>query len=296
MKKIGIIALVLLLVSCKKVNLDGLAFPSEALTAYSFDAYADPEINIPDSFKVAPSDRHLIPLQSYSEETGQFYTIYGVYIGDTATLATDSVILYLHGQSRHNDFYWTRASLLSNITHKGKYGILMIDYRGYGMSAGTSTEKGLYEDANAAIDWLVNKGADPNKTFYYGFSLGAIPVIDRAAYRSDFKPRKIILESPLASVQNLTQSSTVINVNSKFVTNLEFNNAEKIKDVTMPLMWLHGVEDTYVNISNGELIFANHGGTYKEAHRIEGSDHAEVPVVMGYAAYLNALETYLDLP
>ncbi|MBI3133811.1 MAG: alpha/beta hydrolase [Bacteroidetes bacterium] len=296
MRKIIFLALISTVVSCKKVNLDGLAFPSEALHHYEYDAYTDPEITIPDSFKVDAFKRHLIPLQSYSEETGEYYTIYGVYIGDTSTLATDSVILYLHGQSRHNDFYWTRASLLANITQKYKYGVFMIDYRGYGMSEGTSTEKGLYEDADAAIDWLVTKGADQNKTFYYGFSLGAIPAIDRAAYRTDFKPKKIILESPLASVQNLTQSSTVINVNSKFVTNLEFDNAEKIKDVTVPLMWLHGVEDTYVNISNGELIFDNHGGTYKEAHRIEGADHAEVPVMMGYSVYLNALEMYLEMP
>jgi alpha/beta superfamily hydrolase len=283
-------------VSCKKVNLDGLAFPSEKLESYAYDAYAEPEITVPDSFRIDASKRQLIALESYSTETGTFHTIYGVYIGDTSNISTDSVMLYLHGQSRHNDFYWTRATLLANITHKYKYGIFMIDYRGYGMSEGTSSEKGLYEDADAAISWLKNRGADQNKTFYYGFSLGCIPVIDRAAYRTDFKPKKIILESPLASVQNLTQSSTVINVNSKFVTNLEFDNAEKIKDVTVPLMWMHGVEDTYVNISNGELIFKNHGGTYKEAHRIEGADHAEVPGMMGYANYLGMIETYLNLP
>jgi len=288
--------LIFSIVSCKKVNLDGLAFPSEQLEHYSYDAYADPEITIDDSLKIDVSKRHLISMESYSEETGEFYTIYGIYIGDTSTIASDSVILYLHGQARHNDFYWTRASLLANITAKYHYGIFMIDYRGYGMSEGTSSEKGLYEDADAAIDWLKFHGADQSKTFYYGFSLGCIPVIDRAAYRTDFIPKKIILESPLASVQNLTQSSTVLNVDSKFVTNLEFENAEKIKDVTVPLMWMHGVEDTYVNISNGELIYNNYNGIYKEAHRIEGSDHAEVPVVMGYAAYLKAIETYLNLP
>src|SRR5687768_1158000 len=157
--------LIFSLASCKKVNLDGLAFPSEKLESYSYDAYAEPEITIADSLKIDPSRRHLITMESYSEETGEFHTIYGVYIGDTSAIATDSVILYLHGQSRHNDFYWTRAALLANITHKYKYGVLMIDYRGYGMSEGKSTEKGLYEDANAAIDWLKNHDADQSKTF-----------------------------------------------------------------------------------------------------------------------------------
>lgn len=293
MKKVLLFTLIPVLFSCKKVNLDSLAFPSQKLEQYSYDAYDDPEIPLGDSLRTDAAKRHLIPLQSYSSETESYNTIYGIYIGDTANISSDSIILYLHGQSRHNDFYWTRASLLSNVVQKYHYGIFMIDYRGYGMSEGTSTETGLYEDADAAIDWLKNKGADPTRTFYYGYSLGAIPAIDRTAYRTDFNPSKLIIESPLASVQNLTQSSTVINVNSKFVTTLEFDNAEKIKSVTVPLMWFHGVEDTYVNISNGELIYNNHTGAYKEAHRIEGADHAEVPVLMGYAEYLKALELFL---
>ena len=69
-----------------------------------------------------------------------------------------------------------------------------------------------------------------------------------------------------------------------------------MKLVNIPLMWLHGVEDTYVNISNGELIFGNHSGVYKEAHRIEGSDHSEVPVTMGLENYLNALEMFIEKP
>jgi hypothetical protein len=58
MKKIFFLALILSVVSCKKVNLDGLGFPSESLTQYEFDAYADPEIEIADSFKINSSNYH----------------------------------------------------------------------------------------------------------------------------------------------------------------------------------------------------------------------------------------------
>jgi alpha/beta superfamily hydrolase len=296
MKKIYFISAVLMLTGCKKVNLDGLAFPSEELHHYEYDGYSDPEIVIPDAYKIDAANHHLIELNSYSSETGETYKIYGEYIGDTSTISTDSVIMYFHGQSRHNDFYWTRESLLANIGQKHQYGIFMIDYRSYGMSEGTSTETGLYEDADAAIDWLISNGANPTHTFYYGYSLGAIPAIDRIVYRTDFTPSKLIIESPLASVQYLTQSSTVINVDSKFVSTLEFDNAEKMKQIDIPLMWLHGVEDTYVNISNGELIYGNHTGVYKEAHRVDGSDHSEVPEILGLENYLNLLETFIEKP
>ncbi len=292
-KLLVLLSLVLLVVGCQKVDLNNLAFPSEELEVYTFEAYEDQEIEIPSQYAIDPSNRTLITMQSHSEETGEDYTIYGVYIGDMNTISTDTVILYLHGQSKHMDNYYSRASLLANVGGKHNYGVLMIDYRGYGLSEGSPTEKGLYEDADAAIDWLVSKGAIGSRTIIYGYSLGAIPSIDRCAYREDFISSKLIIESPLASVENLVHSSTLINVDPGFVTTLEFNNAEKIKDVSQPLYWMHGVEDTYIAIQNGELIYSNHMGTHI-ADRVEGSDHSEVPVKMGFEYYLSRLSYFIQ--
>ena len=169
----------------------------------------------------------------------------------------------------------------------------MIDYRGYGMSEGSATEQGLYEDADAGIDWLISKGADQDKTVYYGFSLGAIPLIHRAANRADFKPKSLICEAPLASTENLAQSSVLLNIDSEFVTELELNNAEQIKKVDVPFMWLHGEEDDFVEINNGELIFANYQGPYSEAHRVSNGGHADLPRIMGYETFLETFLTFI---
>ena len=58
---------------------------------------------------------------------------------------------------------------------------------------------------------------------------------------------------------------------------------------------LSGVEDDYVSISNGELIYENHNGSYKEAHRIDGANHDNdgVPQTMGLENYLNVIETFV---
>lgn len=282
-----------MLFSCKKMTLDGLAFPSEQVDEYLFEAFQDGEIEIPAQYNLTAADRTLIEFTSTDQETGDEFKLYGVYIGDMATIATDSVILYLHGQAKHMDYYWTRASLLANVGGNLNYGVFMIDYRGYGMSEGTSSEQGLYEDADAAIDWLISQGVTQEKTIYYGFSLGAIPTIDRAAYRTDFKPNRIIIESPLASVQNLVDNSTLINVNADFVTDLGFENSEKIKLVTCPLLWMHGKEDSYIDIQNGELIYANYTGTNKTAYRVDNCDHAEVPEKMGYETYVSNVLNYI---
>ena len=292
-KTLILITLVLFAVACKKANLDILAFPSEKLDSYQFENYDGGKYSVPAEYDITSDHYTLVTMPSVDKETGETFEIYGVYIGDISTMATDTVLMYCHGQSLHMDAYWYRVSLLTSIVEKYHYGVFMMDYRGYGMSKGKSSEQGLYEDVDASIDWLVANGAKAEQTFYYGFSLGCIPVIDRAAYRTDFKPAKIMIESPLASVENLTQSSLVLNVDPSFVADLEFENAEKMKDVTMPLLWMHGVEDDYIEINNGELIYANHSGSYKLAVRVEGAGHEGIPSVFGYENYITLLETFI---
>lgn len=296
MKRIFIYSLILLaFASCKKGNLDSLAFYGEPLDEYAFENYDAADQSVPDEYGVPAEHRTLISMQSIDKITGESFTIYGVYIGDTSTISTDTIILYSHGQSLHMDLYWPRATLLASITEKYNYGVFMMDFRGFGMSEGKSTENGLNEDVDASIDWLISKGAQSDRTMYYGFSLGCIPVIDRAAYRTDFKPSKIILESPLASVENLAQQSLLLNVNTKAISTLEFNNAEKIKDVDMPFLWLHGVKDDYVSIQNGELIYENYDGVYKDAERVSEAGHSDIPKTMGFENYIIRLRKFIEL-
>lgn len=292
MRLLTLFYLILILTACKKINLDGLAFPSEKLDSYAFEN-AEGEVIIHDSLLATSDNYSLMTFNSIDANTGQSYRIYGVFIGDTTTITTDTLLVYFHGQSKHMDHYFSRASLLANVGGKYNYNVLMMDYRGYGMSEGLSSEQGLFEDANAVIDWIQEQGVNPQKTVFYGYSLGAIPAIDRMAYRSDFQPAKLIIEAPLASVEYLVHSSTIIQVNPDFVTNLDFENAEKIKDVDEPLLWMHGLEDTYVAIENGEIIYNNHGGSVKEAERVSECDHSEVPIIMGVDLYLDRILNFI---
>jgi alpha/beta superfamily hydrolase len=291
-KYFPLLLVVFALSACKKATLDGMAFPAEKLDNYTFSDYSG-EISIPDSMHIDPSMRTLVSMTSYDAKNGTSHTIYGVYIGDMSTIQQDTVILYMHGQAKHMDHYWARAALLAHTGGKHRFGVFMFDYRGYGMSEGEPSEQGLYEDANAAIDWLLAHGVSKERTVFYGYSLGAIPAIDRAALRSDFSPAGLITEAPLASVQNLVTNSTLLTVESGYVTTLEFPNSDKIKLVSAPYLWFHGVNDTYVAIQNGELIFNNYPLSTKEAIRVDFCDHTEVPLKLGYSTYLQSVESFI---
>lgn len=62
---------------------------------------------------------------------------------------------------------------MSGFYHKLNINILMVEYRGYGLSEGTPSERGLYVDAQSAIDYLIQRNdIDITKIIVFGRSLG----------------------------------------------------------------------------------------------------------------------------
>lgn len=288
MRYIVFLIIVFGLTACIKLN--DIAFYNETITDYLLDDY-----NTDLDFKL-DSTYNVQNIHEFSVNSNGF-DIAAIYIGELSDIDTDTIILYCHGQTRHMDHYWQRAKLLANCGGKERYGVLMFDYRGYGKSEGTPTEQGMYEDVRAAYQWLLNEGASSQRIIIYGFSLGSAPATDLAAYGmgNEF-PVKLILESPFASTDFIAQESTLIEVSASYITDLEFDNAEKIKLVDKPLMWMHGIEDDYVAITNGEAIISNYSGVDSTYIRVEGANHGQdgIPQTMGYQNYLNAVQEFIE--
>jgi pimeloyl-ACP methyl ester carboxylesterase len=72
-----------------------------------------------------------------------------------ARLAT----LFLHGNAGNLTH---RVNHIQQITAAGS-SILVIDYRGYGKSAGQPSEPGLYRDAETGYQYLVDAGPRPDR-------------------------------------------------------------------------------------------------------------------------------------
>ena len=280
------------LTSCFKM--DDLPFLGEKISDYQFENYqGEKEIELPDSYNIPDSNIHLFTVNSKLPNETEGETIYAVYIGNLNTIQLDTVIVYCHGQSRHMDAYWERAKLLANTGEKNRFGVLMMDYRGYGLSTGKSTEESLYQDVRSCLDWLNLKGVSSQRVVMYGYSLGTIPAVDLSAFYTVASPNKLILEAPMASVENLTEEALLLDVSSTFFTSLKFDNVEKIKSVSQPLLWLHGIQDDYLSISNGEAIFEQYGGGYKEAHRVPGANHTDIPLILGFGQYSSTILNFI---
>jgi pimeloyl-ACP methyl ester carboxylesterase len=294
MKRLPILLLLITISGCLSLD-TGLLDTGDKITAYEMQGYMGRvDFTLDPTYAHAPDMINVFTLKSQGIGESSPTTIYAAYLGDMATISRDTVILYAHGTSHHMDFYYPRAQLLANIGGKNHYGVMMMDYRGYGLSSGTPTEEGLYADVDAAMQWLKSRDLTGDRLILYGFSLGSGPSTYLAAHPRSLTAQKLMLEAPFASTASLTDDATGLDMPSSFVSNLKFDNAEQIKSVQQPFFWIHGINDQFINITtNGEVVYANYQGPYKEAHRIPGADHGTIPQTWGFSNYADAVLKFI---
>jgi pimeloyl-ACP methyl ester carboxylesterase len=290
MMKKWILGAIVAMVATSCLDLDPLLYnPYTDIDEYLLDDYEGrQEIAVGEEYAIADSLLEIFTLNSDGND------IYALYVGDQDRISTDTVILYLHGNTGHLDLYWTRIKLLANSGHKNRFGIMAIDYRGFGLSEGAPTEEGLYEDADAAMMWLKDKGLTNDRLIVYGYSMGTAPATELTANPRSMNPSKLMLEAPFASAEVMVQDGSGLSLPSSLYTNLKIDNAEEIKKVEVPFFWIHGTDDSFLAMdTHGEVVFKNYRGTYSEAHRIEGGEHSDVPEVMGNQEYLDVVLPFL---
>ena len=280
--------------SCMRLD-DNLYNPSNKIQEYRLDNYSGTQDFILDpSYDIAPERIHLITLSSRKESEKNPVTIYAIYIGDLARIQSDTVILYCHGNKWHMDFYWQRAKLLAHVGGKNHYGVMMFDYRGFGRSEGSPSEDGMYADAASAEQWLYDNGLRGGRLVIYGFSLGSAAACELTANPAAIVPSALILEAPFASAATMVQDAAQIDLPASFVTNLRIDNAEKIKSVDQPFLWMHGDKDLFLNYrTHGQVVYDNYRGSFKEKHIIGGADHGEIPQKFGFSLYTNTLHNFI---
>ena len=83
--------------------------------------------------------------------------------------------------------------------------ILMLEYRGYGLSSGTPNEEGLIIDAQAGLDYIRrNKRTQGGKIIVYGQSLGGAVGIQLVAKNQEAGDiAGLILENTFTSMKKL---------------------------------------------------------------------------------------------
>jgi pimeloyl-ACP methyl ester carboxylesterase len=285
------LAFMSLAMGCQR--LDDFLYAPKTLTEYRLNDIDKEFLWIDTNYFLADQDIHPLVLQSY-DKNNKTQNIYAFYLGDTNTISQDTVILYCHGNAFNIDVYWQRATLLANLGAKKRVGVLIFDYQGFGKSQGTPHEQSLYNDRETCLAWLKSKGLSSQKLIIYGFSLGTAPATRACARPSVLVPSKLILEAPFASAAQLTSDATPLSLPGSYTNNLYIDNAEEIKTIKQPFLWLHGESDTYLSRKkHGQIVYDNYGGTKKQLHIEPTAGHGDLPNVMGAKPYIDLLSKFV---
>lgn len=155
------------------------------------------------------------------------------------------VTLFLHGNAGNVTHRVDHAEAV----HQAGSAIMVLDYRGYGRSKGRPTEGGLYQDADAAYSELRRRGYASNQIILQGESLGTAVATQLASRR---ECAALILESPLASLSRM--AGQVLPMLGPLLAR-GFNTENRIGNIHVPLLIIHGDADEIVPFSQGQAVF-----------------------------------------
>ncbi|HSL20100.1 MAG TPA: alpha/beta hydrolase [Vicinamibacterales bacterium] len=193
-------------------------------------------------------------------------------------------ILFFHGNGG-NLSVWSDA--IVGIRRRG-WTVFALDYRGYGLSTGKPTEKGIYRDADAFLDeYWSRRHRKGRRVVYWGRSLGATVAAYATMKRA---PDALVLESPFASARTLISDSPVTRILGVFLS-YRFPTTEFLHGYAGPALVVHGDADRIVPLKHGRRVYEALGGP-KTLHVIPGANHNDLHAVRP-SVYWSALEAFV---
>lgn len=200
-------------------------------------------------------------------------------------------IVYFHGNGGNLSLWLPVFAVL----HSFGYRVLAIDYRGYGLSDGSPTEKGLFLDAEAAARHArANRGKRPfdkardRPLVYWGRSLGG-PVAAAAARA--VPPDALVLESTFPDKASVLRTMLLFRALNVFGS-YSFDTLGQLRDFRKPVLIIHADGDTIIPYALGRELFERLDAP-KEFVTLRGADHNDL-FDAGHEVYWKPIRAFLD--
>ena len=234
-------------------------------------------------FRPHPSSYRLSDLAASSSvqplilTSGQV-SISAVYLPNVSARYT---LLFSHGNAED---LGDDLPMLNELRRAG-FALFAYDYRGYGTSEGSSSERHVYGDTEAAYQHLVrDRGVPPDRIIAYGRSVGAGAAVDLASRRP---LAGLIVESGFVTAFRVMTRLPLLPFD-------KFRNIDKIGQVRCPVLVMHGEADEIVPLWHGQRLFQA-APSPKRFLAVAGAHHNDFMWVAGerYAGALREFEALL---
>jgi fermentation-respiration switch protein FrsA (DUF1100 family) len=192
-------------------------------------------------------------------------------------------VLFLHGNAGNASHRLPNAAELMRLG----CAVLVLDYRGYGLSDGRPSERGSYRDARAGLAHLIERGFASQAIVVFGRSLGGAVAVDLAQGR---ELAGVILESTFTSIADVARGigGRVLG----FLVGNRFDSVRKIASVRAPLLFFHGDRDEVIDFGLGRRLF-DAAPEPKQFETILGAGHNDTTMIGG-RAYFERIRRFID--
>lgn len=186
--------------------------------------------------------------------------------------SADYTIFYHHGNAEDLGHL---MPILKNLYDWG-FSVIAYDYRGYGNSTGHPTEENTYEDALSIYSYLTEQeNVRPGNIILLGRSLGGAVAIDLA---QKVEAGGLIIESSFVSAYRVMTGWKIYPFD-------QYENDQKLPEVSMPTLVIHGKKDNVISFWHGKRLFDLapepkmyfwvEGASHNNLFQIAGSDYRE---------------------
>lgn len=239
--------------------------------------------------------------------------------------AGPATVLYFHGNAGNISHRLPDAARW--VRDVGAH-VLLVSYRGYGLSQGQPTEAGLRQDAQAALDWALAGGGrggagggapassgnggtpgtsatpgsvpapaiDPSRVFVFGRSLGGAVGLALAATNPPPALAGVIVENTFTSINNMIDVVLPPLRWAKRLNRNVWDSAGVVGRLDLPMLFMSGAEDELVPPRMMAALYegATAGGWgRKKMVVIAGGTHNDTWYVGG-DAYYGAIREFVE--
>jgi hypothetical protein len=129
---------------------------------------------------------------------------------------------------------------------------LLVEYRGYGRSSGSPSERGFYLDAGAALTHLSAERATPTaRVVVFGESLGGAVA---ARLASEQPVGAVVLMSTFTSAPDLAAELYPF-LPARLLTRYEFDSLASMPRIAVPVIVAHSRDDEIVPFAHGRRLY-----------------------------------------